>query len=317
MDLLTLSTFSSVARHGSVSAAATELHTVQSNVTVRLKQLEADLGVTLFTRHSRGVSLTCAGRRLLGYAQRLSTLVAEAEAAVRDDDTMHGILRIGSMETTAAVRLPRFLGSFHKRHPEVQLEVHTGPTAELLQQVLAQRLDGAFVAGPIDHPEISCTPAFHEELILVRARDSKDCRQRLAQRDLTVIVFRQGCSYRQRLEAVFAARGWLPFRRFEFGTLDGVLGCVAADVGVTVLPRSAVERSACLTELVLEPLGPAPLMVDTLFVRRSDAYTGATLLAFAEMLGAADLAPAVALHGKPVRRADLIAAPLRKELHTT
>ena len=135
-----------------------------------------------------------------------------------------------------------------------------------------------------------------------------------------MIVFRQGCSYRQRLEAVFAARGWLPFRRFEFGTLDGVLGCVAADVGVTVLPRSAVERSACVADLVLEPLGLAPLMVDTLFVRRSDAYTGATLRAFAEMLGAADLAnatPAAQPHGKLARRAAPITVSVRTELNTT
>ena len=285
MDLLTLSTFSAVARHGSVSAAASELHTVQSNVTVRLKQLESDLGVPLFTRHSRGVALTRAGARLLGYAQRVGALVMEAEAAVRDDGTVQGSLRIGSMETTAAVRLPAVLGRFYKAHPAVQLEVRTAPTAELLEQVLAQRLDGALVAGPIDHPELTCEPVFREELVLVRARGSADIRQRMTQGDLTVIVFRQGCSYRQRMEAYFAARGWLPFRRFEFGTLEGVLGCVAANVGLTVLPRSVVESSGCRTELTLEPLDPAPMLVDTLFVRKTDAYAGATLRAFVAMLG--------------------------------
>ena len=264
MDLLTLNTFSAVARHGSVSAAAVELHTVQSNVTNRLKQLEFDLGVLLLIRHSRGVSLTGAGTRLLAYAQRLSALVHEAEAAVRDHDTMHGSLRIGSMETTAAVRLPPFLGRFHQAHPEVQLELRTAPTAELLEQVLAQQLDGAFVAGPMDHPELSCKAVFREELVLVRALGSADLRQRLTQGDLTVIVFRQGCSYRQRLEAHFASHGWLPFRRFEFGTLEGVLGCVAANVGLTILPRSVVENSACRAGLMLEPLGPTPLRVDPL-----------------------------------------------------
>jgi LysR family transcriptional regulator, cell division regulator len=284
MDLLTLSTFAAVARHGSVSGAASELHTVQSNVTVRLKQLESDLGVPLFTRHSRGVSLTSAGARLLGYAQRLSALVIEAEAAVRDDGTVQGNLRIGSMETTAAVRLPALLGRFYRAHPEVQLEVRTAPTAELLEQVLAQRLDGALVAGPIDHPEISCEPVFREELVLVRARGSADIRQRMTQGDLTVIVFRQGCSYRQRLEAHFATRGWLPFRRFEFGTLEGVLGCVAANVGLTVLPRSVVESSGCRADLTFEPLGRTPMWVDTLFVRKTDAYAGAALRAFMAML---------------------------------
>lgn len=75
-----------------------------------------------------------------------------------------------------------------------------------------------------------------------------------------------------------------------------------------------------MADLVLEPLGLAPLMVDTLFVRRSDAYTGATLRAFAEMLGAADLAnatPATQPHGKLARRAAPITASVRTELHTT
>ena len=289
MDLLTLNTFSAVARHGSVSGAASELHTVQSNLTARLKQLETDLAVPLFTRHSRGVALTSAGVRLLGYAQRVSALVKEAESAVRDDGTVHGILRIGSMETTAAVRLPALLGRFHQAHPAAQLEVRTGPTAELLEHVLAQRLDGALVAGPIDHPELACTSAFREELVLVRARGSDDSRQRMMKGDLTVIVFRQGCSYRLRLEAYFAARGWLPFRRFEFGTLEGVLGCVAANVGMTVLPRSAVESAQCRAELMLEPLGPSPMMVDTLFVRKANAYVGATLRAFAAILSTPEL----------------------------
>jgi LysR family transcriptional regulator, cell division regulator len=286
MDLRSLNTFSAVARHGSVSGAASELHTVQSNVTTRLKQLESDLAVPLFTRHCRGVSLTSAGFRLLAYAQRVDALVNEAEAAVRDDGTVQGVLRIGSMETTAAVRLPALLGRFHKAHPAAQLEVRTGPTADLLEQVLAQRLDGALVAGPIGHPELTCEHAFREELVLVRARGSDDSRQRMKQGDLTVIVFRQGCSYRLRLEAYFAARGWLPFRRFEFGTLEGVLGCVAADVGMTIMPRSVVESAACSVELTLEPLGPAPMMVETLFVRKTNAYVGATLRAFATILRA-------------------------------
>ncbi len=284
MDLVTLTTFSAVARLGSVSGAAQELHTVQSNVTARMKQLESDLGVTLFTRHSRGVTLTGAGNRLLAYAQRFSALAAEAEAAVRDDGSVHGALRIGSMETTAAVRLPAVLGRFHKAHPEVQLEIRTGPTTELLEQVLTHRLDGALVAGPVDHPDLSCEPVFREELMLVSARDSSGMQQRMTQGGLTVLVFRQGCSYRQRLEALFASRGWLPFRRLEFGTLEGVLGCVGANIGVTVLPRSAVENYGRRDDLKLMSLGAKPMIVETLFVRRTDAYVGTTMGRFIDTL---------------------------------
>jgi DNA-binding transcriptional LysR family regulator len=84
---------------------------------------------------------------------------------------------------------------------------------------------------------------FREELVLVTALGSTTMSQRLAQGALTVITFRQGCSYRQRLDAEFMTRGWLPYRRLEMGTVEGILGCVGGNVGVTVLPRSVVDAS--------------------------------------------------------------------------
>lgn len=286
MDPTTLATFLAVAKHGSVTGAASELHTVQSNVTTRMKQLESDLCTELFVRHSRGVKLTAAGQRLLGYAERLRVLTAEAKAAVRDDGIARGALRIGSMESTAFVRLPEWLGQFHHTHAEVQIEVRTGPTAELLEHVLAHRLDGAFVAGPVNHPELVCKSAFLEELVLVSAQGSESVSQRLAQGDLTAITFRQGCSYRQRLETLFTARGWLPFRRLEYGSIEGVLACVARNVGVALLPRSAVDGSRSRAQLRVESIAPDPLWVETQFVRRSDAHYGATLRAFEAALDA-------------------------------
>ena len=280
MDATSLATFLAVARQGSVTAAALELHTVQSNVTARMKQLEADFEVQLFARHSRGVRLTAAGTRLVGYAERMQTLSAEAHAAVSDVGVVQGTLRLGSMETTAAVRLPEVLAQFYGAHPEVQIELRTGPTAELLEHILTHRVDGAFVAGPIHHPNLVAQPAFWEELVLVTAIGSSTMSERLARGELTIITFRQGCSYRQRLDAEFMARGWLPYRRLEMGTVEGILGCVAGNVGVTVLPRRVVETSKARDALQIEAFTPEPLVVDTLFVRRCDVRISTTMAAF-------------------------------------
>lgn len=288
MDSTALATFLAVARRGSVTGAALELHTVQSNVTARMKQLEEDFGVRLFSRHSRGVTLTPAGTRLLVYAERLQALAAEARAAIADDGVVRGGLRVGSMETTAAVRLPRLLAGFYQAYPEVQIEVRTGPTSELLEHVLAHRLDGALVAGPINHPDLVARPAFHEELVLVTALGTATMGERLARCGLTVITFRQGCSYRQRLDAEFITRGWLPYRRLEMGTVEGILGCVSGNVGVTVLPRSVVEASQSRAALRVESFVPDPLFVETLFVRRCGSTIGTTALAFEKHLCASD-----------------------------
>lgn len=312
MDPTALATFAAVARRGSVSAAALELNTVQSNVTTRLKQLEADLGVSLFLRHSRGMALTDAGTRLLGYAQRLADLSDEALSAVRDDGLVRGSLRIGSMETTAAVRLPAVLGCFHRAHPDVQLDVRTGPTAELLEHVLAHRLDTALVAGPVDHPDLLAEPVFREELVLVSASDAGDPEAQLRDGGLTVIVFRQGCSYRQRLEAHFAASGWLPFRRLEFGTLEGILGCVGAGVGVSVLPRSAVEAYREADDLRVSTLGTRPTWVETLLVRRRDAHVGAALRSFGEVVKRGSASPLSRPRNKTRRQAPGTSSPSRR-----
>src|SRR5436305_13308243 len=170
MELTDLVTFSAVARSGGITRAADELNTVQSNVTQRVKALEAEIGTALFERHSRGMTLTGAGRRLLPYAQRMAALSREALLAARDDGEPKGPLAIGSMETTAAVRLPSLLAEFHRRSPAVKLSLRTSTTADLVAGVLNGTFDGAFVAGPIEPSVIDSTVGVREGLVLVTAQ---------------------------------------------------------------------------------------------------------------------------------------------------
>ena len=284
MELSDLLTFSTVARLGGITRAADELNTVQSNVTQRVKALEAEIGTALFERHSRGMTLTGAGRRLLPYAQRMAALSREALLAARDDGEPKGPLSIGSMETTAAVRLPSLLAEFHRRFPAVRLSLRTSTTAELVAGVLNGSFDGAFVAGPIEHAELDATVAFCEELVLVTAQRWKTLaalRAGTSESGPTALVFRTGCTYRQRLEQVFTEFGWPSSARFELGTLDGMIGCVAADMGVTVLPRAVVGRNETVT---IHTLSPAQSKVETLFITRRTAHQYSALQGFAACL---------------------------------
>jgi LysR family transcriptional regulator, cell division regulator len=287
MELSDLLTFSAVARLGGITRAADELNTVQSNVTQRVKALEAEIGTALFERHSRGMTLTGAGRRLLPYAQRLAALSREAMLAARDDGEPKGPLSIGSMETTAAVRLPALLAAFHRRYPAVRLTLRTAPTADLVAAVLDGSLDGAFVAGPIEHAELSSTLAFQEELVLVTARrwtSLAALRAGTPESGPTALVFRTGCTYRQRLEQVFSEFGWPSAARFELGTLDGMIGCVAADMGVTMLPRAVVERDHVNPDIGIHTLSPSQSRVDTLFIQRRSVHQYSALQGFVACL---------------------------------
>jgi DNA-binding transcriptional LysR family regulator len=288
MELSDLVTFAAVARLGGITRAASELNTVQSNITQRVKALEAEIGTSLFERHSRGMTLTGAGRRLLPYAQRMAALSREAVLAARDDGEPRGPLAIGSLETTAAVRLPSLLAEFHRRHPAVQLSLRTATTADLVAAVLDGSLDGAFVAGPIEHAELSATVAFREELVLVTARHWKNLAELRAGTPAsgpTALVFRSGCTYRQRLEQVLNEFGWPLAARFELGTLDGMIGCVAADMGVTLLPRAVVERRDLDESIRLHALKPSLSRVDTLFIQRRGAHQTSALQGLASCIG--------------------------------
>jgi DNA-binding transcriptional LysR family regulator len=287
MELSDLVTFSTVARLGGVTRAADELNTVQSNVTQRVKALEAEIGTPLFERHSRGMTLTGAGRRLLPYAQRLAALSREAVLAAREDGEPKGPLSIGSMETTAAVRLPSLLAEFHRRFPAVQLSLRTAPTADLVAAVLDGSLDGAFVAGPIEHAELTDVTAFQEELVLVTARrwaSLAALRAGTPESGPTALVFRTGCTYRQRLEQLLTEFGWPSAARFELGTLDGMIGCVAAGMGVTLLPRAVVERNDQSGNIRIHPLSPSQSRVDTLFIQRRSAHQYSALQGFVSCL---------------------------------
>jgi DNA-binding transcriptional LysR family regulator len=154
VDTGDLKVFEAVARLGGMNRAAAELNTVQSNVTARIKALEADLGCVLFERHTRGVSLTAAGRRLLPYAGSAARLLADARRAAGDDGVPRGLLTIGSLETTAALRLTPLLAGYAAEYSEVDLVLRTGTTRELIAEVLEGRIDGAFVCGPVVHPEL-------------------------------------------------------------------------------------------------------------------------------------------------------------------
>jgi len=288
VELSDLVTFSTVARLGGVTRAADELNTVQSNVTQRVKALEAEIGTPLFERHSRGMTLTGAGRRLLPYAQRLAALTHEAVLAARDDGEPKGPLSIGSMETTAAVRLPSLIAEFHQCFPAVQLSLRTAPTADLVAAVLDGSLDGAFVAGPIEHAELTGVTAFQEELVLVTARrwaSLAALRAGTPESGPTALVFRTGCTYRQRLEQLLTEFGWPSAARFELGTLDGMIGCVAAGMGVTLLPRAVVERNDQSGNIRIHPLSPSQSRVTTLFIQRRTAHRYSALQGFVACLG--------------------------------
>ena len=239
MDLSSLEIFKAVAETGGVSRAAARLHRVPSNVTTRVRQLEEQLGTALFHRRNRRLILSEAGKTLLGYAERLLALRREAEAALRDG-MPRGRLALGSLESTAAARLPALLARFHALHPEVRLELATGTTGALVERVLSGELAAAFVAEPFTTEGLEARHAFTEELVLVTPRGLPSLEH------APVLGFAAGCSYRRRLEGWLQRQGISPERVMEYGSYHAIVACVAAGGGIAVVPRSVLGQQKSL-----------------------------------------------------------------------
>lgn len=269
MDLAALRIFRAVAQDGSVTQAAVRLNTVQSNVTARIRQLEDELATPLFDRINRRLVITPAGRLLVDYAERLLTLAEEAGEAVRAHGTPQGLLRLGSMETTAAARLPAVLVALRARHPKIDLRLTTGPTAHLIQGVLQHQLDAALVSAPVLHPQLEMQAVLEEEPVLFSAADWPTLNNAadLARRGpLSVFTFREGCSYRQRLLDWLRGEGVQLAQLNEYGSFEAIIGCVAAGMGVSLLPRAVLQVHLAAGTLRTHPTPPVVGRAKTLLV---------------------------------------------------
>jgi DNA-binding transcriptional LysR family regulator len=217
---------------------------VQSNVSTRIKQLEASIGVELFFRDKQRLYLSPQGAMLLGYADKLLRLAEEAKGAV-NADTPRGTLRLGALESTAASRLPAILSAFHQRYPEVSVELKTGTNDFLALAVADRRLDAAFIAQTPVQKDLSSLPLFAEQLVVITSVAHKTVVKAPDVAGESVIVFPQGCAYRRVVERWLGAQAIASVRVLELSSYHAIVACVAAGTGIAIVPESVLDTVQC------------------------------------------------------------------------
>lgn len=259
--------FLAISRAGSLSGAAKTLHCVPSNVSARLRQLESQLGVALFRREAQRLILTPAGIRLLPHAEQFEQVCRQAWHSVQADP-WSGELRLGSMETTAAVRLPDVLAAFHREAPRVSLSLVTGPSQYLIQEVLAGRLDAALIGGPYSHAQLIGEEIWQEELVV--ALPAGASLAHLTQSPVTLLGFPNGCHYRERLERWSARQSLQIAAQQSYGSIEAILGGIAAGMGIGLLPRSLLQTHPRGRLVDWQPIEAELAQAPTLLIRRHD-----------------------------------------------
>lgn len=271
MKLSELEIFQAVAECGSVAGAAQRLHRVPSNVTTRLRQLEEDLGVQLFIRSNQRLQLAPSGHSLLEYSRQILALVAEARQAVSGGAL--GTLTLGSMESSAAVRIPPLLAAFHQRYPHIQLELTTGASGQMLEQVLSGHCTAAFVNAPLLHPALEGRAVYREEMLIIAPRSQPPfaSASELAGRNL--YAFRSHCSYRKHFEEWFRAGLAVPGKIYEMESYHSMLACVIAGGGLAMMPRKMLESMPGHEQVSVWPVAEDWRWLDTWLVWRRGAVT--------------------------------------------
>lgn len=282
MELSQLKMLNAVARTGSIARAAEQLHCVPSNITNRLKQLESELGTPLFNRVGRGLKISAAGEVFLGYSERILTLVDEAKRAVDDQAEPSGVLRLGAIESCAGGRLPPLLAQYHRRYPQVSVELVTGTWSQLFTELQHQRIDGALVAIDTLPPWLKQTVLYHEPLVLISSAGSAPIHSASDLQGQHLFMWPQGCPYRRALENWLARHGLnLPITGYaSWGT---IIGCVSVGAGVSLIPQGVLERYSQSATLNIQCFSDL-LPVDNRFVWHQDVQRHKPRDAFARLL---------------------------------
>jgi len=245
MDLKQLQTFLTAAETLSFTQTAQLLDYAQSSITAQIKSLEEELGVILFERLGKRVTLTDEGERLQQYAQKMLELNSEMKKAVSNEQAQV-VLKIGAQESQCVYRLPSILQQYQKAYPQVKIifkPVHTTEVAKDLLQ--SGNLDVAFISDAYkETPMLYRERLIQEQIIFVSAPTSIKSHTLSAQQlsAETMLLTENGCSYRNQLEAQLQQEGLLPLQMIEFASIEAIKQCVMAGLGITFLPKMVVEK---------------------------------------------------------------------------
>ena len=276
MLLAQLEAFSEVARLGNLSRAADTLSVTQPALTARLQGLERELGVDLFIRSARGMTLTDAGRALLPYAQRAIAQVLDGQKAIEDlRSGKVGELFIAAAPAVSTYFLPTVLKTFQTTHPRVRLGVRTGHTEEVLEMVLRREVDVG-VGRPIRHPDATLIPVFDDELLLVASRHHPFAQRgkvRLVElADDRLILFDRASSYYELTSSLIRQAGVVPESVIEVDNVEAAKKMVIGGLGVALLPRMALAAELRARSLLpVRITGAPPVRRPIVAIRRADA----------------------------------------------
>jgi LysR family transcriptional regulator, cyn operon transcriptional activator len=278
MTLQQLAYFLAAADAGSFSAAAEELHMAQPSLSEQIRRLEAELGVPLFARAGRGLTLTEAGRLLRPHAERTLADADDAAASVREvRDLVGGTVVFGTFSSAHHYLLGGLVQEFRSRHPNVRVRVLGQNSAEVADAVRDGRLEAGLVVLPIDDRGLDVRRSIREEVLYVSSDPARlrepITTERLADAPLILYDARWANEdpIRRQLRERAQEAGVKLEPQIEVEYQTAALDLAARGLGDTVAPNSILASRGYARRLSGVPFDP-PLYDTFAFITRRDAH---------------------------------------------
>ncbi|MGA3047587.1 MAG: LysR family transcriptional regulator [Terracidiphilus sp.] len=289
MEVRQLQIFRTLADELNFTRTAEKVHTVQSNVTAQIKALEEELGVPLFDRLGRRVTLTDAGRSFLPFAGQALTAMEQGQRAVQTGAEPSGPLRIGIPESMLAYRLPQVLRTFHRRFPHVELIFRPQYDEALPAMLETGKLDMAVCMIEASPNDTIKSTRLRTERIFLLAHPSHPLALRRTVKvvDLagqTLLLTEGGCGYRLKLDRQMTLQNIRPGNVTEFSSVEAIKQCVLAGMGLGLLPAIVVARELRQHQLkALHWAGPS-MDISTHILWHKDKWISPAMAAFIELV---------------------------------
>lgn len=249
VNLAALETFYWIVRLGTFHAAATKLNVSQPAVSARIRELEASLGLELFDRVGRSARPTPQGRKVYEYADRILGEVENLVQHTGATPAVSGIVRIGAGELLARMWLPDMLRELQRRYPDLMFDVEVDVTVNLQQKLLQGEIDIAFLARPMQGPDLKVFALMDMEMCWAGAESLIKPGTVVTAAELAalpVITLPRVSSLHAQTVDWFASQG-LQLRRLHVcNTVSLLTRLVALGMGIAILPRMLITPESGL-----------------------------------------------------------------------
>jgi LysR family carnitine catabolism transcriptional activator len=288
ISLRQLRAFAGVAQLGSFTRAANALHATQPALSAQINDLEEMLGVRLFDRSTRSVTITQAGRELLPTVEKLLGDLRLIVTHARDVAQKNvGRIVIAALPSVSSTLLPQAVAQFRARFPGITIVLRDALAERVVEMVREDVADFGLTGAPGNDPQMEFTSLATDRMVAVLPRDHPLAgKRRLKLADLLatpLILMNRDSSVRRIVDQASAAIGHIATPEYEPEFMATAIGMVRAGLGATLLPSSALEITAA-SDLVVHPLDERALTRQLGVLRkRQRAYSPAAAAFVAEL----------------------------------